>query len=101
MSISIAATNSSNFLQPSNVQKVIIEKQYSKSFGFIDRLKQKIQNYSISDKTRLALILMVIGLVFLIIAGSIKDNGIVYAVGAVFFLIGAIILLFDLLGVSV
>lgn len=99
--VCVAAKNSSNILQTSNFQKTFVVKQISKSFGFIDRLKQKIQNYNISDKTRLAIILMVIGLVLLIVAGSIKDYGIVYAVGAIFFFIGAIILLFDLLGISI
>jgi hypothetical protein len=44
-----------------------------------------------------AMLFMVIGLLFMIVAGAIHDNGIVWAVGAIFFLIGAVFLLLDLL----
>jgi len=96
ISIAYAVKTSNHIYQSTSIQKVIENKPFSKIFGLVDKLKQKIYNYNISERLlRLALILMVIGLVLLIIADSVKDNGIIYAVGAVFFLIGAIILLFD------
>ena len=46
---------------------------------------------------RTALILMLVGVIFLILAGVLNDHGIVWAVGAVFFLIGAVFLLLYLI----
>ena len=46
---------------------------------------------------RTALLLMLIGVIFFILAKVLNDGGIVWAVGAVFFLIGAIFLLLYLI----
>jgi len=69
----------------------------------VNNIKQKISN-SINDiKTSLggdlktAVVLMVIGLIFLILAGALSWGGIVYAVGAIFFVIGALLLLLNFL----
>lgn len=60
-----------------------------------NKISEKLNN--VSGGMRTALILMVVGLVFLILAGPIGGGSIVYAVGAIFFLIGAILLLLEIL----
>lgn len=70
----------------------------------IDSVKQDIKNIKkalFTADLKLSLILMVIGLIFFILAGAVRDNGVIWAIGAIFFLIGAILLLFNLLGVSI
>ena len=71
-------------------------------FGKIDVVKEKIsKGYEKIKKTlggslRTALLLMLVGILFLVLA-SVLGGGIVWTVGAIFFLIGAVLLLLYLL----
>ena len=68
----------------------------SKKFNDIfDEMSEKIKNAPQSMRT--AIILIVVGLIFLLLAGATGWGSIVYAVGAIFFLIGALLLLLELL----
>ncbi|MBN2893746.1 MAG: hypothetical protein JXL97_17890 [Bacteroidales bacterium] len=71
-----------------------IENKVDKVKETFSILKEKLQNQT--QDIRTALILMVIGLIFLILAGAIGGS-IVWAVGAIFFLIGAVLLLLEIL----
>ncbi len=90
--------------------KVSIEKKNAKIFDVFktkikdgtqkikkvyNEVKEKINNYSSNLKT--AIVLMVIGLIFLILGGAGLGGSIVWAVGAIFFIIGALLLLLDIL----
>jgi Flp pilus assembly protein TadB len=64
----------------------------------VHQLKQKVSDEisqiksSLGGKLQTAIVLMIIGLIFLILAGAIGGS-IVWAVGAIFFVIGALLLL--------
>jgi hypothetical protein len=96
----------------SNKQNVSIEKKADNIFvkiktqvvNKIDNIKQDIKDIKkalFTADLKLSLILMVIGLIFFILAGAVRDGGVIWAIGVIFFLIGAILLLFNLLGVSI
>lgn len=71
-------------------------------FGKIDIVKEKIsKSYekikkNLGGSLRTALLLMLVGILFLVLA-SVIGGGIVWTVGAIFFLIGAVLLLLYLL----
>lgn len=73
-----------------------IKKEVKSRINFAKASIKKIKSLNDSlhgINLQTAIILMVLGLIFMIIAGAVHDNGIVWAVGAIFFLIGAIFLL--------
>ena len=111
MNVNFAAGTVKNHKSPSSLQaasqkelsNVVVSKHFPKIFPnkiqkakkIYKKLSKKLDNQAASLRT--AIILMVIGLIFLILASAIRDGGIVWAVGVIFFLIGAILLLLELL----
>lgn len=101
LNFSFAAQTS---VAPKNVEKQSIVKSniLNKIVTKIQDSKQKIRTGIDNLKKQLggslqtALLLMVVGLIFLILAGIIGGS-IVWAAGAIFFLIGAVLLLLYLL----
>lgn len=78
-----------------SVLKTKITKKVSKIKKIFDNWSKKLKNYTQSLRT--AIIVMAVGLIFLILAGAGVGGSIVWAVGAIFFLVGAVLLLLEIL----
>lgn len=95
-------------VQNSGVEQVKTQKEFKLFDNLKTKTTQKIQKikdtYDIfknklqqqTQSLRTAIILMAIGLIMIILAGAIGGS-VVYAVGAIFFIIGAVFLLLELL----
>jgi len=77
--------------------KKSIKSKIKETKATVQKLKILKNKYAGGIGLKTSILLMVIGLIFMIIAGAIGDHGIVWAVGAIFFLIGAIFLLLSLI----
>ncbi len=78
-----------------SVLKTKITKKVTKIKKIFDNWSKKLKNYTQSLRT--AIIIMAVGLIFLILASAGIGGGIVWAVGAIFFLVGAVLLLLEIL----
>ena len=78
-----------------SILKSKVTSKYQKYNSIFDKVSEKIKNAPESMRT--AIILMVVGLIFLIIASAGIGGSIVWAVGAIFFILGALMLLLELL----
>jgi len=76
---------------------------FAKIKNKISTVKQTVKNTvenvksSIPAGLKTPLILMLVGLLFFVLAGVVFNNSIIWAVGAIFFIVGAVLLLLQLL----
>jgi Flp pilus assembly protein TadB len=97
------SVKSDNFTIQQKIEKNAQVNLFTKINNKILTVKQKVKKTIENVKSnglgglKTPLLLMLVGLLFFLLAGVFYSNGIIWTVGAIFFIVGAILLLLQLL----